>query len=1180
MTKTKGGKFKPKQMSNPYSTSGVGYDLEHAVQASFVVLMLSQGIFSPVSSKHIVKIQLQNRIRDIYTDDLTVYYGDSDLNIYNKMFAQIKRSVQISRGNKNFRETIETTWLDFKGNSFNESIDKLALITTPMSNLDNTCIKTLLNFASGATDENEFMLMLNQKGHCNKNTTQKLNIIRSIIEHANDDKAISDNELWRFLKVFNVFIYDLDIKGVSLALLHSIIEQYECNDSSMIWSTIKDFVTEMNAKVGTITINNVPDNIKKYFVRKKENIIPLDLVPPKYMNENIYTNVKYKKALALASLIGSWSEYNINDKAVVSSVIDQDYESWIKILQEIEQIENAPVCYKKNIWTIKNRKEVLKNTQSAIYDSDIERLQTEVIKVLTELDPKYDLEKDKRFFANVYEKIYKYSYNLQKGLSETVALLGCSDYKFDHAENKVNYFANNVLHAIFNNPSWQHIATLNEYIPTLAESAPSEFITIINSLCNNNSIIMSQLIEQEGDGITGGCYISGLLWALERLAWNPSYYTDAILLLGKLAEITPSGRWNNRPENSITEILMPWHYQTLASIDMQKITVARLIREHSNIATQVLIKLLPEEHQIAYETNKPQYMNIFPDNWEYSIKVIDRNELVSHYITLLIEQTKGNINNIIQIIDHLNILSDNDFEKIVKIMSSKRIINATEERRVKLWNSLLSEIKNHKRFKKAPWSMSKTRINKLEKVLDLIKPKDLINEIAPLFNIQLNYNIDDEKKDYKKVEEKLNKQRENALIKLLEQKPNIKTIINLIQKVESPFMVSDALVNIKKFNFDNDIYPKLLKTKEIKIEQFLSNYTLHKYKISGLTWLKQISYKNWTINEQVEFFKKLPSCSEIWHLLNNLPKNIRDQYWETVDINPYQSDSDIDLIHYLLKYNRPVAATECISKMLHSGQKVESPLIIEILNKISSKKEEIRHIDAYTIGLMIKKLQDDKNVNSDDIVWFEWRFYHALNHVTKPTYLKKKLKEQPEFFCELINMLYKPKDEKIAKTEPILDQKLISHAWTILNEIKPLAGYDDTLETFDSKMFLKWFKKVIKIAKEKTRLEVTLNEIGQILFYTPEDKDGFWIDRNIAELLNTEEYEAMRRGYSSEVINSRGVHTVDPTAKPEFDFAAMYHKQADDCRSAGFNRLASILDDAEKFYQEEAKRILEYNNIQ
>lgn len=1177
MTKTKDEKFKPKEMSNPYSTGGVGPEFEKSVQSSFVVLLLSGGVFPALSTYPIVKIELQNRIRDVYTDDLTVYTGKDSSEIYNKMIVQIKRDVAITSSNAPFKETIESAWLDFNGNLFNKEKDKIALITTPLSKIDSVCIKTLLDYADEVTDINNFKLKLETKGHCNDNVKTKYECIKTIVKHVNNDEDVSEELILKFLKVFRVFIYDLDIKGITLALLRTIIEQFNGKDSHSTWCVIKDYISDKNIKEGLITLETIPDYIKQNFTSRKECSIPQDLIPNKKINNTIYTNINYKKALAFASLIGTWTEYS-NDKEVITSIINQDYESWIKILQEIEQVEDSPVCYKKNLWTIKNRKEVLKNTQSAIYDSDIERLQIEVIKVLTELDPKYDLEKDKRFLANVYEKNYKYSYNLQKGLSETVALLGCSDFKFNHAENKVNYFANNVLHAIFNSPSWQLIATLNKCIPTLAESKPSEFITIINSICNNNSEIMSQLIEQEGDGITGGCYISGLLWALERLAWNPSYYTDAILLLGKLAEITPAGHWNNRPENSITEILMPWHYQTLASIDMQKTTVERLLKEHANIAMQTLIKLLPTGHQVACDTNKPKYMNLFAKNWKYSIKIKDRNELVSHYITLLIEQTKGNIDNIILIINHLNILSDNDFEKIVKIMSSKRIINATEERRVKLWNSLLSEIKNHKRFKKAPWSMSKTRINELEKVLDLIKPKDLINEIAPLFNIKLKYDIDDEKKDYKKVEEKLNKQRETALIKLLEQKPDIKTIINLIQKVESPFMVSDALVNIKKFNFDNDIYPNLLASKDSKIRQFLYNYTPHKYKIFGLKWLEQIPYNTWTNKEQVEFFKQLPSCSEIWHLLDNLPKNIRDQYWKTVDVNTYQSDSDIDLIHYLLKYNRPVVATKCISKMLHSGQKVESPLIIEILNKISSEKEEIKNIDAYTIGLMIKKLQDDKNVNSDDIVWLEWRFYHALNHVTKPTYLKKKLKEQPEFFCELINMLYKPKDEKIAKTEPILDQKLISHAWTILNEIKPLAGYDDTLGTFNSKIFLKWFKKVIKIAKEKTRLEVTLNEIGQILFYTPADNSGFWINKDIAEILNTEEYEAMRRGYSSEIINSRGVHTVDPTAKPEFDLAAMYHKQADECRSAGFNRLALVLDDAEQFYQDEAKRILEYKD--
>ena len=1179
MTKTKDSKFKLKQMSNPYSTGGVGPEFEKSVQSSFVVLLLSGGIFPALSSYPIVKIELQNRIRGVYTDDLTIYTGKDSSKIYNKMFAQIKRDVAITSSNNAFKETLESAWLDYNGSLFNRERDKIALITTPLSKTDSVCIKILLDYANEVTDINNFKLKLETKGHCNNEVKTKYECIKNIIKHVNNNEDVSEELILKFLKVFCVFIYDLDIKGITLALLRTVIEQFKGMDSHSTWCVIKDFVADLNIKEGTITLETIPNHIKQNFISRKECFIPQDLVLSLNTNDTIYTNLKYKKALALASLIGSWSEYNTNDKTVVSSIIDQDYESWIKILQEIEQLDNSPICYKKNIWTVKNRNEVLKHTQSTIYDNDIERLQTEIIKVLTELDPKYDLEKDRRFLANVYEKIYKYSYNLQKGLSETLALLGCRNYKFDHAENKLNYFTNNVLYAIFNNPSWQLIATLNECIPSLAESSPSNFITIINSLCNNSSIVIRQLIEEEGDGITGGCYITGLLWALERLAWSPLYLTDAILLLGKLTEIMPNGRWSNRPENSIVEILMPWHYQTLANIKIQKSTMERFVKEYPKAATQVLIKLLPIDHQIATDTDKPQYMNLFTEDWRYSINIKDRNELVSHYITLLIEQTKGNIDNIIKIINYLNILNYHDFKKVIKIMSSQKIIKTPEEKRMQLWNSLLSEVKNHKRFKNAKWAMPLERILELETVLETIKPEDPINKIVPLFNIHLNYDIDDATKDYKKVEKTLNLRRKRELTLLLKQQYNITTIINLIKKVESPYMVADALASIKQFNFDKDIYPVLLNTNNKNINEFLYTYTHNKYRTLGLKWLKKIPYNDWPYEKQAEFFKQLPSITEIWHLIDTLETNVQKTYWSTINVRPYQCDSDLELIYYLLKNSRPIAAVECINKMLHNKKDVDSMLMIKILDKIPNSDEDIHNIDVYTIGKMIKILQDDKMVDFEKLVWLEWQFYYALDHVTKPKNIERKLKEQPEFFCDLISILYKPKDTKIAKTEPIFDQKIISHAWKILNDIKPLAGYHEDTEIFDSKIFFKWFTKVVKIAKEKTRFEVTLNEIGQILFYTPADGDGFWINRKIAELLNTEEYDAMRRGYSSEIINSRGVHFVDRTATPELDFANKYRKQAEDCRTEGYNRLAKILDDAELFYKNEAERILNKDSL-
>ena len=121
--------------------------------------------------------------------------------------------------------------------------------------------------------------------------------------------------------------------------------------------------------------------------------------------------------------------------------------------------------------------------------------------------------------------------------------------------------------------------------------------------------------------------------------------------------------------------------------------------------------------------------------------------------------------------------------------------------------------------------MSNDRISKLEIVLDLIKPKNLINEIAPLFNIHLNYDLDDETKDYRKIERKLNAKRKSALLSLLEQQSDIKTIIDLIKKVKTPYLVADALASINTFNFDEEIYPKLLKTKDDKIKQFLYKFS-------------------------------------------------------------------------------------------------------------------------------------------------------------------------------------------------------------------------------------------------------------------------------------------------------------------------------------------------------------------
>jgi hypothetical protein len=80
--------------------------------------------------------------------------------------------------------------------------------------------------------------------------------------------------------------------------------------------------------------------------------------------------------------------------------------------------------------------------------------------------------------------------------------------------------------------------------------------------------------------------------------------------------------------------------------------------------------------------------------------------------------------------------------------------------------------------------------------------------------------------------------------------------------------------------------------------------------------------------------------------------------------------------------------------------------------------------------------------------------------------------------------------------------------------------------------------------------------------------------RTVAEALNGKEVEVMRKGFRMKALNFRVVHWVDPTGKPEFEFAAKNRKQADAEENAGFQRFASIFREVAEYYVREAVRII------
>jgi hypothetical protein len=128
--------------------------------------------------------------------------------------------------------------------------------------------------------------------------------------------------------------------------------------------------------------------------------------------------------------------------------------------------------------------------------------------------------------------------------------------------------------------------------------------------------------------------------------------------------------------------------------------------------------------------------------------------------------------------------------------------------------------------------------------------------------------------------------------------------------------------------------------------------------------------------------------------------------------------------------------------------------------------------------------------------------------------------------------------------------------------------------------FNEWLQKVKALCVKSGHLEVALINVGEVLIHSPPDPDGLWIHHAVAAALNDRETEAMRNGFRTGTYNSRDVHWVDPTGKPEKELVEQFRWKAEDVENAGYQRFAVTLRDLADGYKRESERIVGENLLE
>ena len=888
------------------------------------------------------------------------------------------------------------------------------------------------------------------------------------------------------------------------------------------------------------------------------------------------------RELAQAMLPGKWDGKNEADRAAIERFSGKAYGEWIETLRPDVLRSGTPLTQTNEKWRLVVREEAWNALGKQITDEDLNRLEKIAVMVLGERDPKFDLPEGERFAAGIFGKQLKYSKLLREGLAETLALLGSKpDSLSSCSDGKAEITAILTVRKLLYKASWERWASLNALLPLLAEAAPDEFLSAVESvLIHLDQTPFHDLFAQEGKGaaLGGWNYMSGLLWALETLAWHPDHLIRVAVILADIASIDPGGQWMNRPANSLTKILLPWLVQTAAPFEKREAAIKAVLKEQPDVGWRLILSLLPHNHGVTNECHKPTWREYIPRDWKNNVKMTEYWKQIVAYTGIAVELARTSSEKLNELIKEIANLPQDAQDIILSHLASDKIVKLPEIDRLPLWENMNKLVRTHRKHADAKWAISEEIISKIEEVANILEPESPSLRYRQFFTTQY-IDFMDGLGSFEEQRGRLDNIRQNAIHKILDQ-GSFRDVLDFVHRVASPRDVGHALGSIDiDEECEADIFPFILDSTDDAEKEFASGFVNVRYRTYGCDWIDDLLAKDWTEEQKAKVLILLPFEGKVWERVENiLSEEYQKFYWQNVETFFCNLEDNMTIpVEKLLKYNRAISAINYIAYMnlLDDDNHFDEDLALHALSQAHKNSLEIHKLNQNFMIQLIECLQKSKTIDQDALFAVEWQFLPLLDKfsIASPVTLEKKLASEPKFFVEVLSLVFRSESEKDNTDIVEIDDRtnlLLKNAYALLNVWKRCPGTMDD-GSFDADVFKKWLSEALRIAQDEGYSGVAQSQIGRVLVMAPPDPDGLWIHEAVAEALNGRDAQAMRSGYTAGLFNQRGVYS--PTGgKEELRLAEINREKADALDERSFSRFATAMREFAKEYEREAKR--------
>ena len=711
-------------------------------------------------------------------------------------------------------------------------------------------------------------------------------------------------------------------------------------------------------------------------------------------------------------LFGQWDERSERDKELIAKLVGQPYEAIETDVANLSNIPDSPLMRSGNRWAFVSQEEAWQLLAPRLTASIVERFRMIALEVLGTTSPMFELPVEERYLANIKGKTLPHSDALRTGIARSLAMMGVQPERARNI-NDVQYLPVNVVSNILGNTvAWEVWATLGDDLTALAEAAPDAFLDAVDSHLNSHNVF-EELFSQEGSGLFGGATHTGLLWALESLAWSRDYFSRVAKLLARLAEIDPGGQLGNRPNASLHSLFLPWIRFSETSDEARVATLDMLLDAVPRAGWQLLLSLY-SERSVTIRT---------PPSWrrwaQDGIPAVTNHELAEYFQQvgqLVLEQMEADPNRWVDLLEVVTDLSPEEREKAMHLLHEQLHALQAHSDVLNLWHKLRKILHSHRSFPEVAWALNEQGLAPLDAAYRELTPSDPVAANGWLFSdfprSAWPEFPEPTSTAHDRVSVELNEQIEelgriqHAAAQTVYERGGIPAILKLAESSESPYHVGCAVAAVVQHDVAIKLAVDYVDATNHPMRAF--GHGILRELFQQLGWasldevLKALELQNRPPEARADVYFAAPIKPDTWDRLANESQVVQDTYWKSM--HPYRIDATD--VSYAAPRLFSVQRSMAVANIIRSAP-VSSTLIMQTLEQIphdlAKNGEASSEFSSsnYAIAELFKKLDNNENVPDEIVARLEIPYIRMLEHDRPNMAIHREVCKNPSLFADL-----------------------------------------------------------------------------------------------------------------------------------------------------------------------------------